>query len=218
MRVLISGDIHGNLPALEQVLNVERLNYDLFISHGDVVNYAPWSNECVDLLSTLTNKILLLGNHEVNYLNGKYVGNNDVAIAFFDFCYPKFERFQEINGYINCFPIKNYVVQHTINDLYIFPDSDINSILNKEKQNYIIGHSHHQFLLTSKSGNKIYNTGSIGQNRKNLNIINYIMYDTVSDLIEMKSIKYDSTVVIKEMKIRKYPEICLAYYLSKINN
>ena len=63
MRILVISDIHGNLPALEFVLNKER-SADKIISLGDVVNYGPWSNECVDLMDTLTNKILIVGNHE----------------------------------------------------------------------------------------------------------------------------------------------------------
>lgn len=216
MRVLISGDIHGNLPALELLLKTEFSNYDLFVSHGDAVNYAPWSNECVDLLSTLPYKVLLQGNHELNYINGNYSGKNEVAIAFFDFCYPNFNRFESIKEYKSNFLVGDYNIQHTINDQYIFPDTEIGPTLETNQKNYIIGHSHHQFLIESTSGFKLYNTGSIGQNRKNLNIINYLIYDTDHKIVEMKSIHYDANIVINEMKLREYPEICLAYYQSKI--
>lgn len=216
MRALICGDIHGNLPALEIVLKKEYLNYDLFVSHGDVVNYAPWSNECLDCLMSIDDKVLLLGNHEDNYLKGTYSGQNIVATTFFNFCYPFFDRFQIIKEFGEVYDLGAFSVQHTIDDRYIFPDSDVESILETKKNNFIIGHSHHQFMLQSDNGYRLYNTGSVGQNRKNLNIINYIIYDTKLDLLEMKSLEYDARVVINEMKSRRYPEICIEYYQSKI--
>ena len=78
MKVLVLSDVHGNLPSLEHVLKSEK-SFDLLISLGDVVNYGPWSNECVDLLDTLENKILLKGNHEDAFLSGTYLGDNIIA-------------------------------------------------------------------------------------------------------------------------------------------
>jgi len=49
VKVLVISDVHGNLPALERVLDNNN-DVDLVISLGDVVNYGPWSNECVQLL------------------------------------------------------------------------------------------------------------------------------------------------------------------------
>ena len=218
MRAIICGDIHGNLPALELVLKKENSNYDLFISHGDVVNYAPWSNECLDLLSSIKDKILLMGNHEENYISGNYPGSNEVANAFFDFCYPCFDRLDIIKEFKHSYSIGEFIIQHTIDDLYIFPDSDIDSIMQYHKHSYIIGHSHHQFLFRADNGYSLYNTGSVGQNRKNLNIINYLMYDTDSGILDMKSLEYSAEIVIDEMKARAYPEICIKYYQSKIRN
>ena len=67
MKYLIMADIHGNLPALEKTISKEEVNGYLIL--GDVVNYAPWSNECVDLLSSLDDCICLMGNHEEYFIN-----------------------------------------------------------------------------------------------------------------------------------------------------
>ena len=64
MKYLICGDIHGNLPALELMLQREKNNFDQLICHGDVINYGPWSDECVLLLNTIKESVLLKGNHE----------------------------------------------------------------------------------------------------------------------------------------------------------
>lgn len=52
MRYALISDIHGNLPALEAVLaHVEgRSDVDAVYHLGDLVGYAPWPNEVVQLL------------------------------------------------------------------------------------------------------------------------------------------------------------------------
>ena len=84
MHVIIFSDVHGNLPALELMLKNEK-QADLFISLGDIVNYAPWSNECVQLLETIPNIVKLKGNHEDAYIKGIYNGSHIVAKSFFNF-------------------------------------------------------------------------------------------------------------------------------------
>lgn len=52
MRYALMGDIHGNLPALEAVLEAidARGDVDVVAHLGDLVGYAPWPNEVVSLL------------------------------------------------------------------------------------------------------------------------------------------------------------------------
>lgn len=212
MKYLIFGDVHGNLPALEKMLAIEKGNFDQLICHGDVVNYGPWSNECVELINTIVNSVRLKGNHEENYIIGSYTGTNVVAQSFFNFCYPRFDRIEDIINYGEKKELKNFTVQHTIDNSYLFPDSDL-SKFNLDK-NYIIGHSHHQF--DRHHGNfQIVNTGSIGQNRKHINIANYILLNEEKNEVLLKSFTYDVESVIQEMVAQNYPEICINYYKNK---
>ena len=96
MIFLVISDIHGNLPALEIVLQKEKDNYDSIISLGDVVNYAPWSNECVQLLDDQPDKVLLIGNHEAYFLKGEYSNPGKVSEVFFATSYPKFTEHKKI--------------------------------------------------------------------------------------------------------------------------
>lgn len=51
-RCALLGDIHGNLPALEAVLeDVERRGVDAAYHLGDLVGYAPWPDEVVARLA-----------------------------------------------------------------------------------------------------------------------------------------------------------------------
>lgn len=212
MKYLICGDIHGNLPALEKLLEVENNNYDIFVSHGDVVNYGPWSNECVVLLNTLPNAVKLMGNHEENFIAGSYSGTHPVARAFFDFCYPKFINRELILDYEKFVSLKTFIVTHTILEQYIFPDTDLEKI--ELKNNYIIGHSHYQYER-EVNGKKLVNTGSLGQNRKYINLAEYIIFDDIKNKIELKSFEFKIDTVINQMKEEKYPSICIDYYSNK---
>ncbi len=74
MRRLAIGDIHGNLDALQSVL--EQVNYDpandqLFFV-GDYIDRQPHSKEVIDLILNFRNTICLLGNHDqfmIDFLN-----------------------------------------------------------------------------------------------------------------------------------------------------
>lgn len=66
MKIAVLSDIHGNLPALQQVLDdVERWAPDEVIVNGDLVNRGPYSLACLQLLlQRLPAVRLLRGNHE----------------------------------------------------------------------------------------------------------------------------------------------------------
>ena len=212
MRYLIFGDVHGNLPALEKLFKVEKGNYDRAICHGDVVNYGPWSNECVDYLDSLSQVVLLKGNHEEAFLNEEYPGNNDVAKSFFNFCHPKFAKRNSIQKYRTIFKAGEYVVSHTVNNVYIYPDSDLSKF--NIKENYIIGHSHYQF--DREAGDyRVVNTGSVGQNRMIINMAEYVIYDDEKEKVLLKSFRFDIKKVISKMEAEGYPDICLDYYKNK---
>ena len=212
MTYLILGDIHGNLPAFEKILKAEKNSYDILISHGDVINYGPWSNECVELLENQISSIKIKGNHETYFINGEYPGNNIIAKTFFELSYPKFNKYKEIKNYLNSYEIDNYLITHTINDKYIFSDTNINDLI--INTNHIIGHSHQQFIR-ELNGYELINTGSVGQNRKYINVSNYILLDSVKRKVELKQIINDIDILINELKIQNYSNICIDYYKNK---
>jgi putative phosphoesterase len=214
MKIVVFGDVHGNLVALEKLFTIEKKDTDVFVSHGDVVNYGPWSNECVQFLNEQKNCHLLRGNHEDYFISNKYPGHHPIAKAFFEFCYPKFDMslIDTINKYETDLGFGNFIIQHTISDKKIFLDTNVSDIdINK---NYIIGHSHQQFQREINKF-KLINTGSLGQNRKFINQSCYIILDTVKNSVELKSFTHDIDKLINKMKADRYPDICIKYYQSK---
>ena len=208
MKTAFLSDIHGNLPALEIAIK-EAGKVDAFIVLGDVVNCGPWSNECVELLETLQNCIKIRGNHEDYFIEGKCGSSRFLANEFFNHCYADFEEVSAIKAYEKGTQFGDFICTHTLEDRYIFQDTDIT--LDK---NFIIGHSHRQFKINN-NGFLLINPGSVGQNREFINEINFMVYDTISCDIDFRSVLYDVNIVINQMKKMDYSQICLDYYNNK---
>lgn len=86
-------DIHGNLPALEAV--IQDIGEEEFMKSqkyflGDYVHFAPFTNEVINLISILPNANFIEGNHdiycskkELNYKK-KYKANLPEMITHID--------------------------------------------------------------------------------------------------------------------------------------
>ncbi|GAB3924860.1 metallophosphoesterase family protein [Larkinella terrae] len=64
LKIAVISDIHANLPALKAVLNdLQNRRADQLYCLGDLVDFAPWPNEVIDLIRR--NRIpTLMGNHD----------------------------------------------------------------------------------------------------------------------------------------------------------
>lgn len=208
MRTLIYSDVHGNLPAFELMLKSEG-PCDRYICLGDLVNYGPWSNECVDLALSLPNSELIMGNHEAAFIQGSYPGKNPLVQAFFKQCFQGFVKTNHLLAFKPSILFNEFLCIHTIDELNIYPDTTM--VLDA---NYIIGHSHHQFRYVHGEFT-LYNAGSVGQNRKYINEINYLIYHDDEHRFELKSLVYNLDPLISEMKRLNYPQECIQYYRDK---
>lgn len=211
MRTAIYSDVHGNLPAFEAFVEITKREVDVYLNLGDLVNYGPWSNECVDLALSLPTIGNILGNHEELFLNPEGISDElELVQLFFNSTYNRFQRKQEIAKFQKTVNFGDYIAKHTIANLRIYPDTKI--VL---ENNWLIGHTHHQFVYEN-CGFKLVNPGSVGQNRTNLEIVQYAIHDDRADEFEFFSIKYESAALIQKMISLSYPEECLKYYKSKI--
>lgn len=205
-KIVIFSDVHGHIYALEELLKKEKA--DLFICLGDIVNYAPFGNECIALLKSKDVQCIR-GNHEDIFIDQTKL--NDCAPLvrlFYEQTYPAFD--QSLVPYINQLPghliINDWRFAHTLENKYIYPETEI-----KISGKVFIGHSHVQYAKFHKN-NFIINPGSLGQNRSNLNIIQYAVLFTKTETVKFQSRYLSVEPLVRDMKLLGYPDELVNYY------
>jgi predicted phosphodiesterase len=211
VKVGVFSDVHGNLPALEAVLAQLHGEVDAYICLGDAVNYGPWSEECVQLICSLSSRHFLEGNHERLYLGLDPLNHETPLVqAFTRQTRPWFRSLALITDLPLSVELGDYLAVHTIDGQRVYVNTEI-----EVTRNYLIGHTHHQFR-TTRNNFEIINCGSVGQNRRSLRCATYAVYDRASRALELRSTEYDAELLVQEMLVRGYPSECIAYYKSKL--
>lgn len=210
MKAAIFSDIHGNLIALEKFVYSTKKFVDAYICIGDVVDYGPWNDECLECIYGLPGLVYLQGNHERLFLGAEDLRNEIPLVqSFFHHSYHFFSRPDLIQSLPEHYDIGRFRCTHTINNRSIYPDTQITV-----DQDYFVGHSHFQYNI-QRSGFIIVNPGSIGQNREWINQVNYAVLDTDNFEIKLHSLSYDIDKFISELYARHYPIECIEYYQRK---
>lgn len=166
MKIAVFSDVHANLIALKQFVKATHDQVDGYLCLGDVVNYGPWNDECLEIVTTLPGITFLEGNHEALYL-GKEKFEDEIPLvqAFSECSKPSFSRIDLITDLPQQCELGTFNCHHTIDEIYIYENTPI-----EVTSNILIGHTHHQFLV-ERSGFLVVNPGSVGQNRKYINIL-----------------------------------------------
>lgn len=210
MKVAVFSDVHANLIALMQFVRSTINVVDEYLCLGDMVDYGPWNDECLDVIMSLPGITVLEGNHERLFL-GKEAIDGEIPLVqdFYHHSKALFSHMDLISNLPRHCQLGTFKCIHCFGDCSIFPNNsiDINC-------NYLIGHSHHQFQ-TDSSGFMLINPGSIGQNRKWIDMLDYLIIDLESQEIQMQSRPYDFNLFLSELHQRHYPENCIAYYANK---
>lgn len=211
MRIAIFSDVHGNLPALQAFVDYTARKVDAYVCLGDIVNYGPWNDECLELVFSLPDIIVLEGNHERLFLGAEDIGHEIPLVQdFYRHSVAGFTRSDLIRGLPTEYEIGGFTCTHTIDNKRIYRDTSI-----EIDRNYVIGHTHHAFDIT-RSGHRIVNCGSNGQNRKDVSRSSYALMDLDLGSISLNEISYDVGKLIAEMERRGYRRNCLDYYRSKL--
>jgi predicted phosphodiesterase len=210
MIVAVFSDVHGNLIALNAFLEQVRQDADAYLCLGDVVNYGPWSNECLEIISALPNIVLVRGNHEKLFSNPEESkGESQLVQSFFEASYPPFTRADLLSNLPTSHVLGPFTCIHTIANQSIYADTQI--VIDRD---YLIGHTHHQFRVW-RGDHQIVSPGSLGQNRRFIDLFDYALLDTETYEVEFFSGRYDVDSLLSEMKQRQYPDICIRYYERK---
>ena len=209
MRFGVFGDVHGNLIALESFLKNVDKEVDGYICTGDIVNYGPWSQECVERIKQLKNLICVRGNHEQIFLDKDMSKLSPLVRDFTETTIQHFSEFDWIRSLPLVSELGEFEICHTLEGRYIFSDSDV-----QLQRSTIIGHSHQQFIRDLPNA-KLVNPGSLGQNRKSIDVMEYMIYDYSFHRFEVFSVKYDFEKLLQKMKNLRYTQKCIDYYVAK---
>lgn len=213
MIVAVFGDVHGNLPALEVFLSSVEGVAERFICLGDVVDYGPWNDECLERILALPNVCLLQGNHERLFLGQDDIAKESPLVQQFVLAsLTRFTRSDLIEGLPLSIELNGrFMCIHTIGLQRIFPDTKI-----EIDRDYVVGHSHHQYLI-ERSGRLIVNPGSIGQNRRRIDRVEWALFDTQTEDFSFHSEPWDVASFIQVLRRSGYPTACIQYYEGKLD-
>jgi predicted phosphodiesterase len=208
--VAIFSDVHGNLPALERFVEATRSTADAYLCLGDVVNYGPWNDECLEIVRSLPGIVYLQGNHERLFLEIDDPKTEKPLVRdFYSHSRRFFSRKELLGDLAATCDLGDYRCTHTIDGRYVYADTRI-----EISRNYIIGHSHHQFEIL-RGGRRLVNSGSVGQNRSCIDVISYLLFDSTTGKPTLCEEPSPIDQFVRELVARQYPKHCVDYYLSK---
>jgi putative phosphoesterase len=218
MKILLISDIHGNYEALQSVLKVP---HDMAICLGDIVDYGPDPDRCIDVIRT----------REIPTIRG----NHDNAVAFKVDCQCGY-RYKHLSvatreytwkildrseiEYLQILPPliteeidgkKLYLTHASPRSMFEYikpetPDEEILNMVNEatepvEAEFLVVGHSH--IPMNRKVGDlTIINPGSVGQPRDGDNRASCAVFDTECGKMEIIRREYDIDKVCAKIKDR----------------
>jgi predicted phosphodiesterase len=174
MRLAVLADVHGNLQALEAVLDhAQKQNVDQIVIAGDLINYLADSRACWDLVQSLQLP-MVRGNHE------RYVFHYDTPFAHPDWVKEQFMGLKWVvkqfsnaeREMMSALPLaiclENLLIVHaSFRDDYdtISPETPVSELekmfAGSSEQFIIRGHNHRSFSVKF-AGRIIESLGSVG--------------------------------------------------------
>ena len=207
MRFAVIGDIHGNIAALDAVLeDIDNRDVDFTISTGDLAGYLPWAGEVIDRLRKRGVPVVM--------------GNNDLAVASKDPLthYLSSLLSDEERGYLKSLPAnmmfnvkgKSILVVHgspRSSSEYMYEDEEVLGFFERTTDSDVIisGHTHVPYFKAL--GNKHFiNAGSVGKPKHGGPEATYVIVTVAGETeCEIIAISYDVEGVAQ--KISQNPHI-----------
>ena len=236
MAIAIISDIHGNLEALNSVLEyIGQNNIESVYCLGDIVGYGPNPNESVELIKERCDKVVI-GNHDhaalgltsTEYFNdfakisthwttNNLSEENKSFLHELDFTYSS-DKFLAVHATPSAPSMWHYILSEVdAQHEFKFFDERI----------CFIGHSHFPIVFNDRAGftraprvklepgeKFIVNVGSVGQPRDGNPKACFCVYDLEEDVIEFVRLDYDMEKT-REKIIRTGLPVFLADRLKK---
>ncbi len=209
--IAILSDIHGNLPALESVLeDMKQYKIDRVLSLGDVSGYYPYINEVIELLRE-HHAINLIGNHDryiiddtdcprstsanlaLTYQRSVITNENRVWLAESSPSLIVGDASFVHGGWDD--PEDEYLYKITPSYFERF-----------NEKFFFCGHTHVQKYIKFDNGQCFINPGSVGQPRDGINTAAYALFDEKNKHIELRRVPYNIDKVADKMKVLGFEE------------
>ncbi|MCX7745867.1 MAG: metallophosphatase family protein [Clostridia bacterium] len=211
MRFAVIGDIHSNAAALDKVIHdIREKDVDFIVCTGDLVGYAPFPNEVIDLVRR-SNILSIQGNYD------KAIGNTEIVCG----CDYKDEKQVELAGlsvmftneviteenrsYLRSLPSElglkagelRILVVHgsprKINE-YLYEDSgEVVEVTRELKEDILIcGHTHKPYYKVI-NGKHVINSGSVGKPKHGNPNATYVTVEVVENKVKVNihEVSYD---------------------------
>ncbi|HEX8857055.1 MAG TPA: metallophosphoesterase family protein [Thermoleophilaceae bacterium] len=203
-------DVHGNLPALEAVLeDAEQVGADSFFLGGDYVGMGAWPEETLARLQQLENATWIRGNWErwqahpedapddewlqraIAYAEGALGGNLVAELA-------ALEQARVYEGALYC----HASPQSDMRSFFPEPAEDEDELIDGVAEpTLVFGHTHLQFSRTSEHGILMLNPGSVGLPFDGDRRAAYALIDENGG-IELRRVGYDSDAAAMDTRAR----------------
>lgn len=228
MKIIVISDIHGNLEALNMVLEyIDKLEGEKrIVCLGDIVGYGPDPAECFNIVTSLTD-IICLGNHEDAILDTDY----EYQINMYAREAIKWTRTilnEEIKAAIEKLPLK--IAENNVLYAHASPDDPMlwkyitnhrnaySSLIEMEHSLCFVGHSHipgiYSYKKTERDGKKVaiskkdrtlVNVGSVGQPRDGSPMLSFTVFDDDNWNVEIIRLEYDYQKTMKKIEKANLP-------------
>lgn len=209
----VISDIHGNIVALEEVLaDIDRRGISKVYCLGDLVDFAPWSNEVVDLMRE-KGIPCLLGNHDeriafdqpvtplkhhdevetenrllaINHSKAHIRPDNKAWLGGLPYNIELQYRFDGV--------YKNILLVHASlesNDEYVYQDDAVAKVLPVLKERkvdaLVMGHTHLSYVERLE-GVTMVNCGSVGRSREADRMATYSILTIMDKGVEAEIVK-----------------------------
>lgn len=206
MRIAVLSDIHGNIFALDAVINqIQQKQIDRIFFLGDLIGYYYHPKLIYQKLKEL-NATMILGNHEhlffdcldglitTDSLRIRYGSGHKMAIEQFSSL--EIRELRKLpNQHLETIDDLSIACYHGSpfdKDFYLYPDSEqeVLKMCETGADFTFVGHSHYPFIAQMSKG-LLVNVGSVGQSRKIGGIANWCLLNLNNGIIEMQSTPYN---------------------------
>lgn len=237
MKIVVISDIHGNMEALNKVLEyINKLECEKrVVCLGDIVGYGPNPAECFEIVESLTDKICL-GNHEDAILDTNY-NYQMTKYALEAIRWTRGILGKEIREAISRLPVQ--IEEDNVLYVHASPDNPIqwkyitnarnaySSLIEMKHSLCFVGHSHIPGIYAynelqgdsnkatlSKDDKTIVNVGSVGQPRDGSPMLSFAVFDDDNWEVEIVRLKYNYHKTMVEINKANLP-LVLAERLAR---